>query len=240
MRIDIRTIPVHYINLDSQPERGSSAHQTLSSLGFSSINRVSGCTDPDPKVGCALSHHKVMTDSGTGTPITVIEDDIVYTGAKFEYDIPDDADALYIGCSQWGRLLNFSGPFLQYKKVSDDVVRVYNMLSAHSLVIFNDGYRQHLSRVAEYSANEHKYHMDVGYAETQKYYKVYALNQPIFKQSGYNDRVTSGPITEMGTDYETSREYFNKVIWDLNKLTTAKDLNGVGSFYDPRWWGPHS
>ena len=82
--------------------------------------------------------------------------------------------------------------------------------------------------------------MDVGYAETQKYYKVYALNQPVFKQSGYNDRVTSGPITEMGTDYETSKQQFNQVIWDLNKLTTAKDLNGVGAFYDPRWWGPHA
>ena len=240
MHINLRLIPTYYINLDSQPERGESTQSTLSSLGFSNINRIAGVCDADPKVGCALSHKKIMLNRITPVPITILEDDIVYTGAPLEYDIPDDADALYLGCSQWGRLLNFSGPFLQYKNISNDVVRIYNMLSTHAMVFFNEGYRQHLGRIAQHSAEEHQYHLDIGYAETQRYYKVYALNRPVFKQSGYNEPVTSKPITEMGMDYETSKRYFSEVMWDLTKINGVPDLKGSPSYYDPRWWGPHT
>ena len=241
MLIDLRSLPSYYINLDSQPERGESTKQTLSSLEFSSINRYRGEIHPDPKIGCAMSHHKLMSDINVPTPFILFEDDIVYTGNnKFIYDIPDDADALYIGCSQWARFLNFSGPYLQYRDVSEDIVQIYNMLAVHAVVFLNQGYREHLSRIAQHGATKHQYHMDIGYAETQRYYNVYALNRPIFKQSGYNDSVTSTPIREMGMSYDESKKYFNEVIWDLNKLVGKPDLKGSPGYYDPRWWGPHA
>ncbi len=182
-----------------------------------------------------------MADTSIATPFILFEDDIVYTGSdKFVYNIPDDADALYIGCSQWARFLNFSGPYLQYRDVNEDIVQVYNMLAVHAVVFLNPGYREHLSRIAQHGATKHQYHMDIGYAETQRYYNVYALNTPLFKQSGYNDSVTGTPIRKMGMNYNDSKKHFNEVIWDLSKLVGVPDLKGSPGYYDPRWWGPHA
>ena len=235
MYLDVRKIPAYYINLDSQPERRERTEKVLSDLGFITVNRISAIKHEDPKVGCALSHHKVMSDKSIKAPFLLLEDDIEYTGAKFEYEIADDVDSLYLGCSKWGRFLNFHGPFVQYKKLSDDVVRVYNMLSGHAVLHFREGYREHLSRVCDYSANQIQYHMDVGYAETQKFYNVYALDLPFFSQRGYNEKVSRERITSFAMDFEESARYFEARKWDL-KLSGIDDGNGWHSFYDPRHW----
>jgi predicted ATPase len=75
--------------------------------------------------------------------------------------------------------------------------------------------------------------MDNGYAEIQKYYNVYSLNMPIFKQSGNNGGVTSSKITEMGIPVSSSDNFFNQVKYDLNKLQGVPDLNNCPSNYYP-------
>ena len=232
--IDVRELPVHYINLDNDQGRRISTQSLLFSMGFKDVNRLSGIKHEDPKVGCARSHHKALVENKA--PFIIMEDDLVpMHNNMFEYSVPPDADALYLGCSQWGRYLNFSGPFTQYKRYTEDIVRVYNMLAAHAVIILTESYRDHLSRIAYHAGYQHGYHMDVGYAETQKFYNVYALDKPIFAQSGYNYNVTSGPLSEMGTDIAVAKKQFDVVKYDLNKLTGVQDRNGVGSFYDPRW-----
>ena len=235
MKLDIRDIPLYYINLDSKVDDKTRLENLLFETGFKSVNRISGTLHEDPKVGCALSHLEVMGDKSIPTPFILIEDDVDFTGVKFEYDIPDDVDALYIGTSKWGRFLNHSGPFVQYQKVNDDIVRVYNMLSTHAIIYFNDGYREHLRRTCEYSANVAKYHLDVEYAENQKYYNIYALDVPFFTQMGYNNQVTNQPVTQYGMDLEQSAKYFELQKWKLN-LSGIPDGNGGVSFYDPRHW----
>ena len=234
MLIDIRDFPVYYINLDSQPDRRNTTENTLYDLGFNNINRVSAIQHTNPTVGCALSHLKVMMDKSIPTPFILFEDDIEYTGnEKLLYEVPDDADALFLGTSIWGRFLNFNGQFVTYKKVSDDVVRVYNMLSAHAVLHLSAGYREHLSRVAHHSAYEIQDHMDVGYAETQKYYNIYSVNKPIFNQNTHQSSATSTPITEMGMDLEESKKFFESKKWNLD-LAGIETLSGWVSNYDPK------
>jgi len=237
MFIDLKKIPVYYINLDSQPERGKQTELVLNGLGFESINRVPAIKNDVGMIGCAMSHHMVMADKSIKTPFILMEDDIIFSGIdKFEYEVPDNADALYLGNSQWARFLNFSGPYLHYNRVSDDIVQVYNMLAAHAVVYFNDTYRDHLARVAEYSANVAKFHMDVGYAESHRYYNVLALDAPLFYQSGYNQAVTNVKVTEVGLDVVGSMPYFDQVKFDLNQLTKVVDRNNCPPNYNPRWW----
>jgi hypothetical protein len=234
MKINIRTLPTYYINLDNQEERRETTEYTLNRLNFNSVTRISGISCEDPKVGCARSQHKFLSDSSILTPFLLMEDDCLYTGVKeFEYEIPDDADAFFIGNSQWARYLNFSGPFLHYRKIDNQIVQVYNMLAAHAIIYLNEEYRQICSRISKYCGYQLLDHMDNGYAEIQKYYNVYALNQPIFKQSGHNGGVTSSKITDIGIDANKSHQFFDMYNKNLNKLQGVPDLNGCPSTYYP-------
>lgn len=234
MKINIRKLPTYYINLDSKDERRRSTEYTLKRLNFNNVTRVSAIPHEDPKVGCARSQHEVLSDSSIETPFLLVEDDIVFTGiTDFEYEIPDDADALFIGNSQWARYLNFSGPFLHYKKIDDKIVKVYNMLAAHAVIYLNDEFRQVCSRISKYSGYEIMDHMDIGYAEIQRYYNVYALNEPLFKQSGHNGGVTSSKITDIGVPEENAKSFFNSVKNDFSKLQGVLDLNSCPSTYYP-------
>ena len=234
MKINLRNLNTYYINLDEKEDRRISIEYTLNRLNFSSVTRVSGVKCDDGKVGCARSQHKVLSDTSIQTPFLLMEDDCLFTGNyDFEIKVPDDADALYLGNSQWARYLNFSGPFLHYQKIDDIIVKVYNMLAAHAVIYFTDEYRQVCSRISKYCGYQLLDHMDNGYAEIQKYYNVYSLNMPIFKQSGNNGGVTSSKITEMGIPVSSSDNFFNQVKYDLNKLQGVPDLNNCPSNYYP-------
>ena len=234
MKINIRNLPTYYINLDSQEERRQSTEYTLNRLNFTSVTRICGIKNEDGKVGCARSQHKVLSDSSIQTPFLLMEDDCVFTGVNdFEYEIPDDADALFIGNSQWARYLNFSGPFLHYRKIDDRIVQVYNMLAAHAIIYLNEEFRQICSRISKHCGYQLLDHMDNGYAEIQKYYNVYALNEPIFKQSGHNGGVTSSKITDIGVSSDDSHQFFNIPSRNLDKLQGVSDLNGCPSTYYP-------
>lgn len=234
MKINIRTLPTYYINLDRQEERRQSTEYTLNRLNFNSVIRVSGISCDDSKVGCARSQHKVLSELSISSPFLLMEDDCVYTGVEdFEYEVPDDADALFIGNSQWARFLNFSGPFLYYRKIDDKIVQVYNMLAAHAVIYLSEEYRQVCSRISKYCGYQLLDHMDNGYAEVQKYYNVYALNEPIFKQSGHNGGVTSSKITDIGISADQSDHFFNTHSRNLDRLQGVVDLNGCPSTYYP-------
>jgi hypothetical protein len=234
MKVDIKNLPTYYINLDSQDDRRQSTSYMLNRLNFTSVTRVTGIVHDDSKVGCARSQEKVLSDKTIPTPFILMEDDCVFTGIDdLVYEIPDDADALYLGNSQWARYLNFSGPFLHYQKIDDRIVKVYNMLAAHAVIYFTDEYRQVCSRISKYCGYQLLDHMDNGYAEIQKYYNVYSLNMPLFKQSGNNGGVTSSKITEMGIPVSSSDNFFNQVKYDLNKLQGVPDLNNCPSTYYP-------
>jgi hypothetical protein len=234
MKINLRNLNTYYINLDEKEDRRRSIESTLNRLNFSFVTRVSGVKCDDGKVGCARSQHKVLSDTSIQTPFLLMEDDCLFTGNyEFEIEVPDDADALFIGVSQWARYLNFSGPFLHYKKINDKIVQVYNMLSGHAIIYFSEEYRKVCSRISKYCGYQLMDHMDNGYAEIQKYYNVYSLDMPIFKQDGHNGGVTSTKITEMGMDISQSDTFFDNVKYNLGSLQGVPDLNNCPSTYYP-------
>lgn len=234
MKLNLRNLDTYYINLDEGEERRQRTESILNKLNFSSVTRIRGIKTDDGKVGCARSQHKVLSDKSIPTPFLLLEDDILFTGNDdFEIEVPDDADALFLGVSQWARYFSFSGPFLHYRRVDDRIVQVYNMLSGHAVIYLSDEYRQVCSRISKYCGYQLLDHMDNGYAEIQKYYNVYSLDLPMFKQNGHNGGVTSTRITEMGIDVSQSNCFFNSVKYELNKLQGVPDLNGCPSTYYP-------
>ena len=231
MKLDLRKIPAIYINLDRHEEKNKSMRDLLKQCGFENIIRVKGCDRPDnPAAGIAKSQYDAMRE--IDPPFIIFEDDCAINKFRYEIEIPDDADAVHLGISQWARYLNFSGPFVHYKVIDDSIVKIYNMLAAHAVLYLSKNYVDICSRVADYwhSIEEP---FDVGITEIQKYYNVYAMNNPFFKQNSYNEKVTSCKVTDVGIDVSKSSEFFDRVKYDLSKLKEYKDLNDVSSIYYP-------
>ena len=225
MKLDYREVPTYYMNLDSEKGRIVGTENSLKASGIKNFQRYSAVSSPIKKLGCSASHHKILGDFSIQTPFMICEDDLIYTGIdKFIYDLPDDADALYLGPTQWARYMNYIGPFLHYKLTdSPDVVRIYNMLMAHAVIYISDDYRKHCERIAKLSMNG-KHHIDQGFADAQAVYNVYSVNHPVFSQSGWNQKVTSSPVTDVGVEWKDQETFFNLVKNDLNRLDGVPDL----------------
>jgi hypothetical protein len=193
MKLKLTELPLVYINLDDQPLRRELMEENLNKLGFKNIIRVSAFKDPIGKRGCAYSHALALEE--VDSPFIVLEDDCLPLNFVDEIEIPDEADAVYLGISSWGRMNSHSGPCVQWDKVEgyDDLVRIYNMVSAHAILYINPDYVDLCKRIA-YHGYLISDHHDIGFADVQKYYDVYAFDEPMFYQTSSNG--TDGKLTD--------------------------------------------
>tara|TARA_B100000131_G_scaffold86077_1_gene83003 strand:- start:134 stop:784 length:651 start_codon:yes stop_codon:yes gene_type:complete len=201
MNLDLRDIPVLYINMDKDVEKRERIENHIDRLGFKTKIRVPGVVHRDgPLAGCALAQYNALYE--VDPPFIILEDD----ATPFDYNpiisIPDDADALYLGISSWGRMNSHSGPFVQweyyFKEVDINLLRVYNMLSTHAILYLNLEYISVCKKIA-YHHHEINEHVDIGFTDIQKYYNVYAFNQPLFYQTssnGTDQKLSSYPTQE--------------------------------------------
>jgi hypothetical protein len=197
MQIDLLSVPVLYINLDEDAERASRLRSSLSSLGFRHIVRVPAKKDTIKKRGCAYSHAVALGQ--LAPPFIVLEDDCIPENFISTVTIPDNADALYLGVSCWGRMNAHSGPCVHWQPVPEfpNVVRIYNMLSAHAILYLSSDFTSLCKRIAMHGYQIADHH-DIGFAEIQRYYSVYALDAPLFRQTssvGTDQPLSTYPTT---------------------------------------------
>tara|TARA_B100000678_G_scaffold230554_1_gene199032 strand:+ start:216 stop:866 length:651 start_codon:yes stop_codon:yes gene_type:complete len=201
MNLDLREIPVVYINMDKDVDKRERIENHIDRLGFKTKIRVPGVVHEDgARAGCALAQYNALHE--IDPPFIILEDD----ATPFDYDpiisIPDDTDALYLGISSWGRMNSHSGPFVQwdyyFKEVDINLLRVYNMLGTHAILYLNSEYISVCEKIAYHQHNINE-HVDIGFTDVQKYYNVYAFDQPLFYQTssnGTNQKLSSYPTQE--------------------------------------------
>jgi hypothetical protein len=199
--LNIAKIPAVYINLQKHKEKNDSMYNMLSSMGFKTIERVEGVLDTEnPVAGCSKAHHKAL--SSFKAPFILFEDDcVLFEENKItQIEIPDDADALYLGISSWGRMNGHNGFYLQYDEFEDhpNLLRIYNMLGGHSVIYLSEDYRKMCEKVSYHAGYIIKDYQDVGFAEIQKFFNVYSLNNPMFYQTS-NELGTKQSITSYTT-----------------------------------------
>jgi GR25 family glycosyltransferase involved in LPS biosynthesis len=217
MKINLLDIPVYYISLEDQYETHTRMKNMLTELGFKNIIKFEAQRHPNGKVaGCADSHAQIF-EMNPETPFIILEDDcFLNTDFVAEINVPDDADALYLGVSYWSRYCNISGHYLHAKQKDDNMYQVYNMLATHAILYINKEYISNCKRIARWSANKNQ-HLDIGFAENHKFYNVYSFDKPLFYQ-------------------ESSREVTNKNISSFNGNNNAAYqrindfLNQMGGF----------
>lgn len=186
MKINLLEIPVYYINLERDVDKNNKMMTMLSEVGFKQIERIGGVLDLQNSVaGCSKAHHKAL--STLTAPFILFEDDCILCEENFKsiVEIPDDADALYLGISTWGRMNGHEGECVQYDKLDNytNIFRIYNMLGGHSIIYFNNFYRELCEKIAYHAGYVIENYQDIGFAEVQKFFKIYSLNDPFFYQT---------------------------------------------------------
>ena len=180
MKVNLTDIPVYYVNLEGEDEKRKHTESMLKNLGFKYVHRFNAIRHEAGRIiGCARSHYSIL--STVEPPFIILEDDCALNKEFVsEIDLPEDADCLYLGISHWGRYMNHSGPFVHTKKISDEFVRVYNMLATHAIAYFSKEYVDICRRVAYHHGYEIENHLDIGFAEIHKLYYVYSYDEPFF------------------------------------------------------------
>ena len=195
MKIDITKLPTYYINLDEERQRRKSMERLLIDNGFKNIKRFNG-RKAGKRVGCSMSHSSLLQQiiKHNEYPCLVLEDDLAIYDFRKEIEVPDDADAVYIGFSKYGWNHNQEEPFpksLKITELNNEYHRVYNMLARHAIIHINPIYDQACVDIMQKFINDPDTYKagDVSIAKFHPEYKVYSLNVPIFYQ---NDRGTKG------------------------------------------------
>jgi len=213
MKINLLEIPIYYISLEKNKENQKNIENILNKLGFKDIRKFLVAPHPRGKIaGCADSHMQILQKEKFNeklfSPFIIIEEDCeINTDFDEIVDIPDDADALYIGISAWGRYMNYSGPLNHINVINNKISRIFNMLSTHAIMYISKRYIDICSVAAEYALKTNT-DVDIAFAEIQKMYNVYAVNNPFFYQKS-SELVTNGTIWDCGFDLTTAKKFFD-------------------------------
>ena len=247
MKVNLTDIPVYYVNLEGEDEKRKNTESMLKNLGFKYVHRFNAIRHEAGRIiGCARSHHSIL--STAKPPFIILEDDCALNKEFVdEINLPEDADCLYLGISHWGRYMNHSGPFVHTKRISDEFVRVYNMLATHAIAYFSKEYVDVCRRVAYHYGYEIENHLDIGFAEIHKLYNVYSYDEPLFRQYEWS-AVTTGKISENSFNEESSDEFYQQVLTDnesyyrigntnflspIKYMLSKRDVSGIPGMFLP-------
>jgi hypothetical protein len=228
MRLNILELPVFYINLKKEKQKDVEMRQILSTLGFKNFQRFDGVLGDNKTEGCAKSHQRLLQEIDVDGPFIVFEDDIEVSGGFNPIvDVPDDADAVYLGISKYSLEYGKTSQDLVAEKIDDELYRIYNMLAAHAILYLNNDYPRFLSKAitAMLDANRNQ---DNARAETMKYFNVYCLTNPLFYQGGRHRDVTKFKMNEIRV-----RPYGNHVLAANRRKAQAISYELDHKFYGP-------
>lgn len=194
MKINLLDIPVFYINTKNAEEKDKKTRAMLEGLGFKDINRFEGVDIKEPKVGCAVSHNLLLEKIlDVEYPVLILEDDVDISQFNAEIEVPDNSDAVYLGLSKYGIYLNSPNQNIvsktKYDIIDKNICKLYNMLSAHAVILISKKYKHSIYNDIKKQI-EIKDNQDKARARSMSRFNVYALRNPIFYQSGYNEYCT--------------------------------------------------
>lgn len=189
MIIDLREIPVVWINLDSATKNAETMKTRFEKYGFKNTHRKSGLIIPPPPNtdksiahfrGCGQSHIDILDDTNYKTPLLVLEDDVEFVD-NFNplIEIPNDSDGIYLGISH-------GNVHYQTCKKDENYLKIAGILAAHAILYVTDIYRKNMSEVGKHCLYNMNVPWDLGTANIQHHFNVYTPNSPMIYQS--NDR----------------------------------------------------
>jgi hypothetical protein len=145
-------------------------------------------------------------------PFVIFEDDVKkYNDFPANIEIPDDTDILYIGLSKCGRKKQKHCSTVCSKNINDNIIRIYNMLSLHGIIVCSIRGLLTLQKcfLESYFKN---IIWDTYTAQIQPYLNIYALKKPLvyqFGEIGGQEKPTKINYIDK-SDIPISNEWINK------------------------------
>ena len=190
MKIDLREIPVVWINLDTATENAKKMEKRFKKYGFKNTHRQPGLIIPPPPGtdksiahfrGCGQTHINILDNSNYSTPLLVLEDDVEFVDNFHPViEIPDSSDGVYLGISHGNQ-------YYQSCKHDENYLRIAGILAAHAILYVTPAYREAMSNVGKYCLNTLNRPWDIGTAMIQQHFKVYTPNDFMVYQSNNRD-----------------------------------------------------
>ena len=185
--VDLRELPVRYINLARAARNAREIESQLGTLGFRDVVRFPAREIPAPEgtpdhlvhyVGCAHSHIDLLEELKGKLPALVLEDDAV-ASEDFapRLALPEGVDAVYLGVSIAGE----AG--ISAVDVGGGFARISGVFASHAVLYVSERYRAAVIASARDCVDRRHVPFDVGCAEIQKDFVVLTPHRPFFFQA---------------------------------------------------------
>ena len=185
MKIDFKSCKYYFLTCNNEVRR----EHFMKEFGDLDITEVNPVVDigrnPSGVSGFSRILDIAARDHGRDfKPFCIFEDDVKkYRDFPDDLEIPYDADFLFTGLSSYG-ISEFSHCYdVFYKGVDENIIRVYNMLSVHGIIICSIrgllGFQKCL--IESYHTGTT---LDIYVAQIQPYYNFYAFRVPLIYQYG--------------------------------------------------------
>lgn len=186
MKINLSSVPLYYINLDRDVNRNKSIIDSMIRIGHTNFNRISAelVSEAEIMQGPGRSHLKAITTAEhSGIPFIILEDDVRDINYRDIINVPDDADAVYLGI-----MLGHRDPMATPVDGYPGVYRVKEPLGCHAIMYTSDRYLSVIKDICTTVGNgtdsgPGNLHTALGFAFLRviRNYNVYAIN-PVFYQ----------------------------------------------------------
>ena len=206
MRVDLRASETIAVSLPSEAARRASITAVGESLGLA-WRLVDGVETRPGRIGCALGHLRALRAASPGRPLLILEDDVqTSAGVAPVIELPDEADALYLGVSRFGAidLIDYVGfsNMIAAEAIDERLLRVYNLLGAHAILYLSERFKAAAAEaILRAVADEDREH-DKEMARLQESFAVYALRRPLFYQANALQKPAAGDRQEAMTRVE--------------------------------------
>jgi len=198
MLIELSSLNSFWLTCNKSKSRWEDMETMLERLNIKTTKLNGEITNPYT-VGVAMNHRDALIRSESSSVI-VFEDDARttpdYTGVV---QVPDDADAFYLGTSFYGRLQNQTIPHTAICALHDkSTVKLINMLSIHAVIYITDRYKKFVINLLDEFIKEPYGGMDDILATKLHYFNVYAPRVPLFYQvDGHSEIATGTPLVPL-------------------------------------------
>jgi hypothetical protein len=175
LKIKLEDLEIVYINLPEAVNRNQSMVNMLSHYGLSFSRVEAILADPKQEYDVVADSHLKALNSSSAEKLLILEDDCVPHNYKNEFEVPDDADIVYLGIHGYKHVR---------EKVSPELWKVSGMISAHAILYLTQQGKNILIE-AQKLTKDKKYPFDFSLAKLQNKVNTYALNRPIWYQKDY-------------------------------------------------------
>lgn len=162
--IDLRKIPTHIATVPWYIERQVVLKKSLDELGFKDLKWHFAKRSNPYWIGARVNYLKIMQEGSV--PFLILEDDATLISKNYNpiVEVPENADMIYLGGTR--NASAFKGDLGDKKKTSfgktkthmiyedfDDLyVRIFNMHSAHAILVLNEkGRKTFANSILEYN-----------------------------------------------------------------------------------------